>query len=481
MREVRLTPEPLTRLASVVPPDRFAAFERTAAELRERLDGRSIVNVNSTPAGGGVAEMLRWMLPYGRGAGVDTRWFVIDGDPDLFAITKRLHHRLHGTRGDDGPLGPAEADHLRTVARVNADELKAVVDRDDVLVVHDPQPLGLMPHCATWGVPAVWRCHIGTRTTNEHTEQAWEFLRPFLEEHVDQFVFTDADYAPPWIPVDRLSVIRPSIDPISPKNDELAPDLAVDVLQHVGIVSGSQRTGPPFRRSDGSPGRVDHFADIIRTGPAPTPHDPLVVQVSRWDPLKDMGGVMRAFAEQVLDGTRAHLVLAGPVVTSVADDPTAAAELERTWESWRRLPHHARARVQLVCLPMSDADENAAIVNALQTHATVVTQKSLQEGFGLTVSEAMFKRSAVVASAVGGISLQIEDGVDGLLIDDPLDLAGFGAAVASLLDDAERRDAIGDRARASVITDGLPDTALVRWGEALHAAVEHHHGRTSSA
>jgi trehalose synthase len=278
------------------------------------------------------------------------------------------------------------------------------------------------------------------------------------------------------VPRDRLNVIAPSIDPLSPKNRPLADVVALDAMRHSGIVDGG--TGRPvhFDRSDGSPGRFLHFADIIRTGPPPGADVPLVAQVSRWDDLKDMAGVMHGFVEHVMDETDAHLVLAGPVVTSIADDPTAAAVLADVWTQWRALPHVARSRVQLVCLPMADGEENAALVNALQRHAAVVVQKSLREGFGLTVTEAMYKGTACVASRSGGLEDQIEDGVNGLLVD-PTDLPAFGAAVTSLLQDPRRRAEIGTRAHDSVVERYLPDSSLEQWAEVVLAA----HGDRLSA
>jgi len=193
--------------------------------------------------------------------------------------------------------------------------------------------------------------------------------------------------------------------------------------------------------------------------------------VSRWDPLKDMAGVMHGFVERVLDGSDAHLVLAGPVVTAVADDPEGAQVLEATWEVWRDLHHHQRSRVQLVCLPMSDVEENAMIVNALQRHAAIVAQKSLAEGFGLTVTEAMFKGTPVVASAVGGIVDQVVHGESGLLVDPPDDLERFGDLVNQLLQDPDYARALGDAGRQRAIQEFLPDTSLEQWQQTLVQAM----------
>ena len=468
MREVLLPALSPRMLDGIVPVARLDALvDRSAVDLRDALSGRCIVNVNSAEVGGGVAEMLRVLLPYTRGAGIDARWFVIEGDPEFFRITKRLHHRLHGRVGDGGPLGAAEAAKLAEVAEANAQELKAVVVPGDVIVVHDPQPAALLPLMSEWGMHAIWRCHIGTDAANEWSMEAWEFLRPFLQDTVTAFVFSRAAYAPSWIPRDQLRVIPPAIDPISPKNQAMDPAVALDALRHVGIIGGEAPEVVPFVRSDGAPGRILHYADVIRTGPPPDADAPLVVQVSRWDPLKDMAGVMHAFVDHILDGSDAHLVLAGPVVTSVADDPEASEILDAVWREWSALPHAARSRVQLVCLPMVDADENASIVNALQRHATVVVQKSLEEGFGLTVTEALYKGRAVVASGVGGINDQITDRVNGLLLKDPTDLAAFGGLVSEVLGDAALRAALGTQAKQSVIDHYLPDSSLTRWGEVV--------------
>ena len=165
-------------------------------------------------------------------------------------------------------------------------------------------------------------------------------------------------------------------------------------------------------------------------------------------------------------------MLAGPVVSAVADDPEGGEVLQDCWRQWRELTHAVRARVQLVCLPMHDLDENAAIVNTLQRHAAVVGQKSLAEGFGLTVAEAMFKGTPVVASAVGGIVDQVTDGVTGRLIADPTDLETFGRAVCELLDDSRYAHRLGDAGRRRVIEAHLGDTHLERWLEVVDAVLD---------
>ena len=189
--------------------------------------------------------------------------------------------------------------------------------------------------------------------------------------------------------------------------------------------------------------------------------------MSRWDRLKDPVGVLRGFAEVETDGHGAHLVLAGPSLGSIADDPDGAAVLAEVADEWRRLPPEIRARVLLACLPMENLDENAAIVNALQRQATVVVQKSLKEGFGLTVTEAMWKGKPVVATATGGIEDQIEDGVNGVLLGNPLDQTAFAAAVNRLLESPERAAAIGAAARESVRAHFLENRHTLQYVDLL--------------
>lgn len=184
---------------------------------------------------------------------------------------------------------------------------------------------------------------------------------------------------------------------------------------------------------------------MTRLGGPPAWGTPLVVQVSRWDPLKDHMGVMTGFARLLEAGGDggAHLALVGPDVSSVTDDPEGAEVLAEIEEAWRSLPEHIRGRVHLVSLPTEDVEENAVMVNAIQRYATVVVQKSLQEGFGLTVTEAMWKGRPLLASAVGGIRDQIVDGRSGVLLDDPDDLDIFADELGALLDDPERAERLG--------------------------------------
>jgi trehalose synthase len=455
------------RLSPLIGPERTERFNKIAHAARELLSGRVVINVNSTPAGGGVAELLRTLLAYTRGVGVDTRWFVINGDPAFFAITKRIHNHLYGAPGDGGPLGPDEQRYYEKVLQANAADLLTVVRPRDIVLLHDPQVAGLAGEVARVGATVVWRCHVGSDTVNEYVERGWDFLHRYLD-NADAYVFSRAEFAPPWADRERVFVIAPSIDPFATKNQAMEPKEVEAVLRYVGLLGGDGRAPrTEFIRADGSPGRVDRHADVLQTGPPPPPDAPLVVQVSRWDRMKDMAGVMTAFADTLDAATPAHLLLAGPVVTGVADDPEGGVVLEECTKVWRGLSHAERSRVHLACIPMRDPDEHAVIVNAIQRHAAVVTQKSLAEGFGLTVAEAMWKTKPIVASAVGGIVDQIVSGEHGLLIDDPHDLDTFGQALRRLLDDPPYAARLGANAHERARTEFLGDRHLEQYAQLL--------------
>ena len=462
--EVEVHPAALDRLAELLVPARAEQLMRTAELARVGLLGRRVVNVNSTATGGGVAELLQTLLAYARGAGVDARWVVVDGDAPFFEITKRIHNHLYGTAGDGGPLGARERDCYEETISRNVARVRAVARPGDLVLLHDPQTLGLAPQLANAGVRIVWRCHVGIDAQNEHSERAWEFLRPYLDG-LDAYVFSRAQFAPPLIPPERLAVISPSIDPFSAKNDAIEAALIDPLLAHVGLLAGD---GPdpevPFVRRDGTRGRVTRRVDLLGTGPPPAASVPIVLQASRWDAMKDMRGVMLGFADAIAARTDASLVLAGPECSGVADDPEAVDVLRDCCDAWQGLPEPIRRRVHLVCIPMTDPDAAALMVNALQRHATVVVQKSVAEGFGLTVTEAMWKARPVVGSAVGGIVDQIVDGQTGALVD-PFDLEQYANAVCSILADPAVSEAMGAAARERVRDQFLGDRHLEQWAE----------------
>lgn len=471
LTEVDVRAQPPDALEALIGPERTTVFDELARTTRARLAGRAVISVSSTAAGGGVAEMLQTVLAYARGVDVDTRWLVIDGNPEFFEITKRLHNHLYGTRGDGGPLGAAEHAVYESTMRGNAADLLAVVRPGDLVLLHDPQTAGLAAPVAAAGGIVVWRCHVGVDVPNENVLAAWDWLYPYVAD-VGVYVFSRRSFAPPAIDPERVYEIAPSIDPFSAKNYEMSPEDALRVLRRVGLVAGVDHPATvAYVRRDGSRGRIDRHADILQTGPPPPSDAPLVVQASRWDRLKDMEGVMRGFAEYVTGTTDAHLVLAGPSITGVADDPEGGQVLKECADAWRKLPHAQRARVHLACTPMRNADEGSAIVNALQRHAAVAVQKSLAEGFGLTVTEAMWKARPIVGSNVGGIADQVRDGEEGLLLDDPHDLEAYGEMVVRVLEDEGLAQKLGSNARRRAFEAYLPDRHLAQWAELLTAAV----------
>jgi trehalose synthase len=450
---------PLDRFEAVLDEERMQKVREGADHAREVLGDTTIWHVNSTARGGGVAEMLIALLPYAHGAGIDARWAVIQGDAPFFKVTKRIHNLLHGSEGDGGELGDEERGAYESALEPNARELAEQIKAGDIVVLHDPQTAGLIPAVKETGAKAVWRCHIGLDEPNDNARRAWAFLRPYVEQ-ADAYVFSRDAFVWEDLDRDRGAVIAPSIDAFAPKNQDLDDDTVDAILAHAGIVSDDAKGDPPeFTRMDGSKGTIEHEAELLEEAPVQL-GEPYVLQVSRWDRLKDPLGVIQGFADHV---SSAHLIYAGPAVDDVADDPEGAEVLEEARELWKSLPEDARRRIHLATLPMDDLDENAAIVNALQRRAAIVVQKSLAEGFGLTVAEAMWKGRPVIASRIGGIQDQIEDGKCGILLDDPEDLEAYGKAVEELLNDPDRAAELGEQARERVKDQFLGTESLLHY------------------
>jgi trehalose synthase len=461
-----LSPE---RFAGVLAREQADAFAVVVREGRERIAGRVVWNVNSTANGGGVAEMLRSLIAYVRGAGVDARWVVIDGEPEFFRVTKRIHNRLHGVAGDGGPLDVAELECYDAVTAANAASLVRLVAPGDIVLLHDPQTAGLAAPLRAAGAHVLWRCHVGLDIPNDLTRSAWQFLMPYVTP-AEAYVFSRRAFA--WDDLDpaKLAIIPPSIDAFSPKNQDMTGAETTSILHAAGLLAHNGSGAPTFVRQDGSPGRIDRRALIVEHEPLRA-GEPVITQVSRWDRLKDPTGVMRAFAEHVGPATAAHLVLAGPDVRAVADDPEGQEVLEECIALRAQLPAAMSELIHLVALPMEDAEENAAMVNALQRHSTVVVQKSLAEGFGLTVAEAMWKGRPVVASRIGGIQDQIADGESGLLVD-PHDLRAFGAALVALIHEPRLARRIGEAARSRLRDTFLGPRHLGQYLELFSAVLD---------
>ena len=471
LSQVDLRTYSLDRFRDVVEAD---AFERALAVLersRDLLAGRTVWHVNSTAEGGGVAEMLRSLLAYARGAGIDARWAVIEGEPEFFRITKRLHHALHGSAGDGSPLGAQASRVYGEVLRPNIEAFLEDVKPGDAVFLHDPQTAGMAPALIAHGATVIWRCHIGTEDLTPEAEGGWGFLAPHVRE-APLRIFSRKAYVPPALDDGRSAVVQPSIDAFSAKNEELDEDVTRAILAQTGLIAGPGGDAPrSFTREDGTTGSVEREAEVLREGDAPAWDDPLIVQVSRWDPLKDHGGVMRGFASFVercdADG-RSQLVLAGPDVSGVTDDPEGAIVLAELKAEWASFPEHLRSRMHLASLPMDDVGENAAMVNALQRHASVIVQKSLREGFGLTLTEAMWKSRPVIASRVGGLQDQVTDGEHGLLLDDPADVEALGDALCRVMQDEALATRLGTNARERVRADFLGIRHLAQYHDLLN-------------
>ena len=460
LAEVRIPALPPARFQALL-GERYQEVEAAIERGQAMLANRVIWHINSTARGGGVAELLQTLLAYARGSGVDARWGVISANPDFFRITKRIHNRLHGFPGDGGELGEAERSVYEDTLAPNAEALTRLVRPGDVAILHDPQTAGLADAVRGKGAKVVFRCHVGVDHPNELTRSAWDFLRPYIKD-ADGYVFSRREFAWEGLPELRIWIIAPSIDAFSAKNQELSAAVVGAILGQTGLADGDGGSAR-FVREDGTPGRVDRKTEVDQEQPLPLGAR-LVTQVSRWDRLKDPGGVLACFAEHI-DDDDVHLLLAGPSVAAVTDDPEGGEVLAELRDSAQELDPVVRRRVHLASLPMDDLEENAAIVNAIQRRSTVVMQKSIAEGFGLTVAEAMWKSRPVLASRLGGIQDQIVDGESGELLDDPSDLDGAGTKLRALLGDPALAGRLGEAARLRVEERFLGTRHLIQYLE----------------
>ena len=328
----------------------------------------------------------------------------------------------------------------------NASAIVPLVSPGDVVVVHDPQPLGLVPLLRSAGATVIWTCHVGIDQRSDVVLSAVEFLRADADA-ADAATFTRPAYV--WTELDHelVRIIPPCIDALSPKNVPLDPEQRDAILAAAGLIGSAGRAGrPTFTRVDGNRRRSRVPPGSPRTVSVPA-DAPLVVQVSRWDALKDPLGVARAFADEPgLDG--AHLILAGPAPSSVADDPEAQQVRRDVGRFRTSLAREDRRRVHLADLPTDDVEENGVIVNALQRRATWLSE---EPGRGIRAHR---DRGDVEGTTGGGgtgrgIQDQIDDGVNGVLID-LRDLTAFGNGVKRLLDDAALADRLGTAARRRV-------------------------------
>lgn len=353
--------------------------------LAARLGQKVVQNINSTAVGGGVAEILTRMVPLLKDLGVDARWDLIKGGEQFFAVTKKFHNALHGR-----PERITWADYglFLETSQANLDEVNIY---GDIVFVHDPQPIALVRKRGAnkW----VWRCHVDV---SRPQSDVWDFLKKFVSDY-DAAVFSAPSFSP-VLPI-RQFLIAPSIDPLSDKNIELPPEQVAAVLAR-------------------------HQID---------PDRPVLTQVSRFDRLKDPLGVIQAY-RRVKKYNDCQLVLAGG---GAIDDPEGLAVLDEVRQQAQSDPD-----IHVLLLPQDDLE-----INALQRGSTVIIQKSLREGFGLTVAEALWKGKPVVASNVGGIPLQIISRHSGLLT---RTIEGTALAVKQLLNNPDYAKKLGDNGREHV-------------------------------
>jgi trehalose synthase len=380
-------------------------------ELARPLRGIRVLHVSATAYGGGVAELLATHVPLLRSVGIEADWQVLRGSDEFFAITKQVHNALQGA---DVEL---TQEMRRTYLERILDNALLLEGGYDVVVVHDPQPAALLSfvrdHVPNWCADArwVWRCHIDLTDANP---QVWEFFRPYIELH-DASVWTMPEFVPASLKMDKIVHAPPCIDPLSVKNLDLATPFCIEIAKQYSI----------------------------------DPRRPIMCQVSRYDPWKDPIGVIEAFRIVRQQVTDAQLILAGSMAT---DDP----EGFRVWDETEA----ARKGDRDIHLLSNLHQVGAVQINAFQRIATVVVQKSLREGFGLTVSEALWKGRPVVGGRAGGIKLQIRDGFDGYLVDSVEECA---ARVIDLFADPVGADAMGAQAREFVRGEFLSTRELADW------------------
>ena len=362
LQEVALGHKTLTDYTHIVGKE----LTEQIRQLSEPLKGKRVLHVSATAFGGGVSEILYTMVPLMRDVGLDAHWHVIFGKEEFFNATKLLHNSLQGA---EETLSDEQWEIFDEINQINAEGLQG---EWDVIIVHDPQPIGLRRGATQKAKHWIWRCHIDLSTPNP---APIERLLPMIEEY-DASVWHLEDYVPNGMGDHREDVrlIPPAIDPLSPKNMAFSPEDAAFVCRQFGI-------------------------DVDR---------PLITQVSRFDPWKDPIGVIDAYREVTEQVPEAQLAMVGSMAT---DDPEGMEYFQKTFE-------YADGDEDIKIL--SNLNNVGAIeVNAFQSQSDICLQKSIREGFGLTVTEALWKGRPTVAGNVGGIPLQIEDGVSGFLVDSP--------------------------------------------------------------
>jgi trehalose synthase len=373
--------------------------------LAEPLAGKRILHLSATAFGGGVAEILYTLVPLMRDAGLDAEWRVIHGEDEFFDVTKTIHNAL---QGDPGGLSASQQETFRRYNRLNAEALD---DHFDYVIVHDPQPTAMIEDARAAGGRWIWRAHIDLSNPNR---EALEFLLPWLSRY-DAAVFHRRQYVPRSEGLPPAFIWPPAIDPLAPKNMALSPEDAAYILDQFGI-------------------------DV---------HRPLVTQVSRFDPWKDPVGVIDAWRTVRGSHPRTQLALVGSMAH---DDPEG-------WEYYNRTVEAAEGDPDIFIL--SNLNNVGSVeVNAFQVHSAALVQKSVKEGFGLTVTEALWKARPVVGGRVGGIVDQIQDGETGYLVDS---VEGCARALSAILDDPVTARTLALRGKEFVRRSFLSPRLLRDW------------------
>lgn len=455
---------------------------RFAQEPAKRLNGRTVWMVNSTAQGGGVAEMMPKMVTLLRELGIDTEWAVISSEEEhFFELTKRIHNLIHGS--GDPHFSRDDRELYASVSRTLAQGMKRRMGPDDILVVHDPQPLAMGAILSDeFGVPAIWRCHIGLDEETPATQAAWEFLRPWAEQY-DRTVFSLEEYVPSFLS-ERSDIIHPAIDPLSHKNRELSIHKITGILKSASLSVSPQ---PSLTTSFPAPAlrlqRDGSFAPATRPEALGLLVRPIVTQISRWDHLKGFAPLLKGFAQMkkrnrngwhrdISDRHRrrlelVRLILAGPSPDSVQDDPEGEEVFRELCGLWHDLDPALQRDIAILALPMSSRKANALMVNVLQRCSSIVAQNSLREGFGLTVTEGMWKRTPILGSRAAGINEQVNDGEQGCLVanpDDPMDVA---TVLDEMLEAEEQREVWGRNAKLRASRRYLVFAQIHRWLEVL--------------
>ncbi len=379
----------------------------------KNLYGKRVLHINSTYQGGGVAEILNSIVPLMNDVGIDAGWRIFHGNPDFFTITKKFHNALQG-----GKIRLTEM-KKRLYVQANDDFSVYTHLNHDCMIVHDPQPLPLIKFYKK-RQPWIWRCHVDLSTPNK---VVWDYLKYFILRY-DKVILSSNAYRKKYLPVEQR-VIYPAIDPLSPKNEELFDTVVEKYLKKFNILLDK----------------------------------PFITQISRFDKWKDPEGVLEAF-ELVRKKIDCRLVLCGSMAP---DDPEAQHLYEKIREKARGMIE--KGEVVLVI------SENNILVNALQRAASVVVQKSFREGFGLTISEALWKETPVVASNVGGIHIQIKDGDNGFLVE-PKNTKGFAKRIIKLLENPKIGEEMGKKGKETVRKNFLMTRLLSDYLALLNEVIE---------